>query len=182
MRRRRRHWGWATALACVVLSPVVTLWCLVHLDWSSDDTGVGVPRDGQVHRVVVPQGGEAYVMWTDQSLTDPTCTLTDDSGVEVPLRHVPREDRLVGAGLYAAVPGATYELTSPTSGVLDVRCDAIGADSEVGLAPAPHRLLFSSLVWGTLLLGPAMFLGGLVGLAVIALRRRRVAAHGVGPS
>ncbi|GAA5122079.1 hypothetical protein GCM10023339_39900 [Alloalcanivorax gelatiniphagus] len=136
--------------------------------WDGGDASV--PRDGHSHVVHLDDPGEAYAIWSDRSLVDPTCRLDDQTGSQVPLTEVPPGERAYVDTVAVAEPEASFLFTAPVSGSVTVTCDAVDATpvQTLDLGPAPNHVLVGLRNWGPALPGAFLFLLGMaIGLSTL---------------
>lgn len=93
----------------------------------------------------------------------------------IELTLVPREERVVLAEPWVAVPGASSTFTAPADGVVVASCDAIDATplQELHLAPMHPRTYYDAMQYGIPLLGVLLIVGGIALAVVTAVRRPR---------
>lgn len=155
----------------VVGTLVVTAFVGQRLWWEPE---VAVPRDGSAHRVSIDGGGEAYAIWSDRSLVDPVCALTDADGLLVEIALVPPAERVALDEPWVAEPEASSTFTAPADGVVVATCDDVDSSpvSELHLAPMHPHLYYDAMQYGVPLLGLLLVCGGIALAIVTAVRRR----------
>lgn len=119
---------------------------LMHAGWWWAGEESSVPRDGRSHVVTIDQPSGDYVIWSDRSLVDPTCSISDQRGGDVALHRVPPDQRLYVGMLAVAEPEASFRFTVPASDTLTITCDEVDATpvQTLGIGPAPSAPLFTS--------------------------------------
>jgi len=156
--RRRLGLVGASLLLCSVAVPLVL--ATVVRDVAQPETYIA--GDGVPQRIAVPEG-RAMMVWLDNSVTDPVCTVADDNGYPAQLGEVTDAPRQSAGSAGDWVGTFTFEVGTDSA---SVSCEGVGQPAVGALiTPAPGSL--AGLTGVALLVAVALALA-LAGLACMA--------------
>lgn len=162
---------WRASCLLLLLALTIVVFNVTHPQWWWSGTEVDIPRDGAAHRVELAMPGGDYALWSDQSLVDPVCVISDRDGIEVIQRRVPKDERAVVEVQGIAKPEASGLFVAPPSGFIAITCDHLVANpvQNISLGSAPSRPMFDVLSLGSFVLGPVLMLATMLAALLLAM-------------